>query len=254
MTGTGAPTPSADAQDIPVAPDIARAPVPVPGPASVPTAPPPGGVVAGNGPERENESSDPAAEVGREIAERLVVGDSDAMADAYRLWGGLVYSLAVRAVGDQREAEDITQQVFMSAWRGRATYRPDRGPLPGWLVGITRRRIADSLAARTRRNELTAVAGTRRIAAVGTVEDGADDVVRRVLITRELDLLPPRQREVLRLNFYEDLTHSHIAERTGLPLGTVKSHARRGLLRLRRRLEEAGYTGYPAAGDPDRDD
>ncbi|MQS09210.1 RNA polymerase sigma factor [Streptomyces alkaliphilus] len=190
---------------------------------------------------------DPSAEIARGIAERLVAGDSGALADAYRLWGNLVHSLAARAVGDRREAEDITQQVFLSAWRGRLTYRPDRGPLPGWIVGITRRRIADSLAARTRRHDLVVAAGNRYVTTGGTVEDSADDVVRRVLIARELDLLPPRQREVLRLNFYEDLTHSDIAERTGLPLGTVKSHARRGLLRLRRRLEEAGYAGE---GDP----
>ncbi|WP_228474306.1 sigma-70 family RNA polymerase sigma factor, partial [Streptomyces calidiresistens] len=198
-------------------------------------------------------ATEPSAEAVREIADRLVAGDPGALADAYRLWGGLVHSLAARAVGDRREAEDITQQVFLSAWRGRLTYRPDRGPLPGWLVGITRRRIADSLAARTRRHDLVVAAGNRHLAAGGTVRDDSDDVVRRVLIARELDLLPPRQREVLRLNFYEDLTHSDIADRTGLPLGTVKSHARRGLLRLRRRLEEAGYTEEWGPGDAGRD-
>lgn len=89
-----------------------------------------------------------------ELARGLVAGDEDCLAAVYRRWSSLVYALARRALGNAGEAEDVTQQVFLGVWRGRAGYRPERGPLGGWIVGITRRKIFDALAARARRGEL----------------------------------------------------------------------------------------------------
>ncbi|MEV5609037.1 sigma-70 family RNA polymerase sigma factor [Streptomyces sp. NPDC052225] len=162
-------------------------------------------------------------------------GPSDDMtlAAAYRQWWPLVHGLARRALGDVREAEDVTQQVFLAAWRGRAGYRPELGSPAAWLTGITRRRIADALDARTRRTAVVDRLAAREAAGV----PGVEWVVDRVLITQELARLPAPQRTVLRLAYYEDLTQPQIAERTGWPLGTVKSHARRGLSRLRTRLD-----------------
>lgn len=172
-----------------------------------------------------------------ELSFSLINGDPDALADAYRRWGTLVHTLAARSMGDSREAEDVTQQVFIAAWRGRHGYRPERGPLPAWLVGITRRKIADALAARTRRLALVAAAGADA-AARGPVPDTPPEaVLDRVLVVQALTALPQVQRRLLSLAFFDDLTQAQIAERTGLPLGTVKSHVRRGLHRLRGRLE-----------------
>ncbi|WP_327190163.1 sigma-70 family RNA polymerase sigma factor [Streptomyces xinghaiensis] len=167
-----------------------------------------------------------------EVAAGLAAGDEHCLAAAHHRWGALVHTLARRALGDDREAEDVTQQVFIAAWRGRAGYRPERGSLPGWLTGITRFKVADALAHRTRRAELAAAAGTVRS---GFPEAAArpEAVIDRVLVHHELERLPAAQRLVLRLAFYDDLTQAQIAVRTGLPLGTVKSHVRRGLLRLR---------------------
>ncbi|WP_329617983.1 sigma-70 family RNA polymerase sigma factor [Streptomyces brevispora] len=171
-----------------------------------------------------------------ELAAGLMRGSQDCFAAAYRRWGALVQSLAVRSLGDSREAEDITQQVFMAAWHGRLGYRPERGPLPGWLVGITRRKIADALAARTRRVELAAATAARlrltETGAAGRPESALD----RVLIGTELGKLPQVQRRILRMAYYDGLPQTRIAELTGLPLGTVKGHVRRALRGIRRSL------------------
>jgi RNA polymerase sigma factor (sigma-70 family) len=170
-----------------------------------------------------------------ELARGLAAGDEACLAAAYARWSPLVHALARRALGDDREAEDVTQLVFLGIWRGRHGYRPERGTIAGWVVGIARRKIADALTARTRRAELLASAGAVLLLtepAGGRPEAALD----RVLVGREISRLPAPQQQVLRLAFYEDLTQTEIARRTGLPLGTVKSHARRGLRRLRHGL------------------
>ncbi|PIM67081.1 RNA polymerase subunit sigma-24 [Streptomyces sp. JV178] len=174
-----------------------------------------------------------------ELARGLAAGDETCLAVAYERWSALVHALARRSLGDTAEAEDVTQQVFLGVWRGRHGYRPERGAVGAWIVGITRRRIADALTARTRRADLAASVGTA-LALTGRPGRGEDPeaVLDRVLIRSELAGLPAPQRRVLHLAFYEDLTQTQIAERTGLPLGTVKSHTRRGLRRLHGRLTE----------------
>jgi RNA polymerase sigma-70 factor (ECF subfamily) len=169
-----------------------------------------------------------------DIAARFSAGDERALADAYARWSKVVYSLARRSLGIDADAEDVTQQVFISAWRGRTTFDEAKGPLGAWLVGITRRRIADALEARTR---------ARRIEESWAESSGRDgeahhaDVSDRLMIANELEHLDPVPRRVMALAFYDDLTHSEIADTTGIPLGTVKSHIRRSLGKLRTRLE-----------------
>ncbi|MCX5401265.1 sigma-70 family RNA polymerase sigma factor [Streptomyces sp. NBC_00102] len=185
--------------------------------------------------QERSEDEDRAA---AELADGLLRGDAESFARIFHRWGTLVHTLAARSLGDSREAEDVTQQVFLAAWRGRAGYRPERGPLPGWLVGITRRKIADALAARTRRGELAAASAAREQVR-GTRGAGPETVLDRVLVVQELGKLPAVQRHILCMAFFDDLTQVQIAERTGLPLGTVKSHARRALVRMRRSLTAA---------------
>ncbi|GAA2295911.1 sigma-70 family RNA polymerase sigma factor [Streptomyces kunmingensis] len=169
-------------------------------------------------------------------AETVARADATHLADLYLRWAPLVQRLARRALGDGRDAEDVTQQVFLAAWRGRDGYRPELGSAAAWLTGITRHHIADALASRTRRTALFDGLAARRAVAV----EDTEGVLDRVLVARELARLPVQQRTVLWLAFYEDLTQPQIADRTGWPLGTVKSHARRGMGRLRTRLWEYG--------------
>lgn len=172
-----------------------------------------------------------------DLASRFAAGDEDGMEAVYRRWSPLVLSLARQSLGDAAEAADVTQTVFLAAWRGRHGYRPGRGPLPAWLVGIARRKIADALSARTRRVDVAAAAA-RESHRPPEPSYAQDEVPSRVDVTRELSRLPEAQRRVLCLAFYGDLTQTQIARVTGWPLGTVKSHTRRGLLRLGRSLVE----------------
>ncbi|GGW47680.1 RNA polymerase sigma factor [Streptomyces lucensis JCM 4490] len=159
----------------------------------------------------------------------------------HRQWGGLVHGLANQALGDAREAEDVAQQVFADAWRGRRGYVPERGTPAAWLVGITRRKVADALATRARRARLVALAGEQS-PAHGAGEDAGEpeSALDRLLVGRALRQLSTAQRQVLHLAYYEDLTQTQIAQVTGWPLGTVKSHTRRGLDHLRRCLAAEG--------------
>ena len=166
----------------------------------------------------------------------FAAGDERALAWAYERWAGLVHGLACRALGAGADAEDVTQQVFVSAWTGRERYRPDRAPFAAWLVGISRHRIADALARRRREQQLAAAAGT---VAAGELRDARFDTAAdsRVVLMDELSRIGQPQRAIMELAFFADLTHEQIADRLDLPLGTVKSHIRRTLGRLRERLE-----------------
>lgn len=165
-----------------------------------------------------------------DLAARFRAGDVDAMAEVYAQHSRLVHTLALRTLGNHHDAEDVTQQVFVAAWRGRQTLDPDKGPLAAWLVGITRHTVADLLAQRTRTiRNLSAVAANPPSALPAF--DGA--VTDRILLAHALESLGEPKATILRLAFAEEQTHEEIARLLELPLGTVKSHVRRGLLQLR---------------------
>lgn len=165
-------------------------------------------------------------------------GDERVLAQAYRRFGPLVYTLALRTLGERAAADDVTQEVFIRAWKSRTSYRPDAARLPAWLIGIARNAISDALSARSRQRHLEQaalhlVADPAPAPHAGDVEEVAD----RLTLEEELEHLGEPQQEIMRLAFYEDLTHDQISSRLNLPLGTVKSHIRRSLTRLRTRLE-----------------
>ncbi|HKX67160.1 MAG TPA: sigma-70 family RNA polymerase sigma factor [Intrasporangium sp.] len=178
---------------------------------------------------------EPGADTG-ELAQALAVGSTDALAEIYRLWSSLVHTIALRSLGDPADAEDVTQQVFVSAWHGRHTFRPEHGSIQAWLVGITRHRIAD-LRTQRYRNHRNLQAVALESAATPPVTDDAE-WAQRLLVVHELERMGDPRAAVIRMAFLEDRSHDDIAEALGLPLGTVKSHIRRGLLQLRERLKE----------------
>jgi RNA polymerase sigma-70 factor (ECF subfamily) len=168
------------------------------------------------------------------IARAFQDGDERALAAAYERWSRLVFTIAVRSLANWADAEDVTQKVFIAAWRGRAGFDPTRSRLPAWLIGITRHLIADTHEARSRQRRLE----ESLVASIPPQHpDDSASVVNRVLVGDEIDRLEPVPRQVMRLAFFDDLTQVQIADSLELPLGTVKSHMRRSLARLRTRLE-----------------
>lgn len=172
------------------------------------------------------------------LAEAFRSGDPAALRKVYDLFGGAVLHLALRGLNSRADAEDVTQTTFVAAWQGRETFDPDRGSLLGWLLAIARRKVIDRLRAAYREHRLAEA--VRALPEPVAAPSGPDRVVERLVVAHELARLPDEQRRVLELAFYDDLTHQQIAAVTGLPLGTVKSHLRRGMVRLRQRLEVDG--------------
>lgn len=169
------------------------------------------------------------------IARDFAAGGERALEEAYQRWSALIYTLAVRSLGDASDAEDVTQKTFVAAWIGRSGFDPNRARLSAWLVGIAKNKIADTHEARARIRRLQ-----EQLAAVSTPRDFVDepvDLADTLLVADEIALLEPEAQRVIRLAFFDDLTHSEISTRLGLPLGTVKSHIRRSLQRMRTRLE-----------------
>ncbi|MCA0218543.1 MAG: sigma-70 family RNA polymerase sigma factor [Actinobacteria bacterium] len=169
------------------------------------------------------------------IARDFAAGGDRALEDAYRRWSPLVYTLAVRSLGDVGDAEDVTQKTFVAAWTSRSRFDPARARLSAWLVGIAKNKIADTHEARARIRRLQ-----EQLAAVSTPSEWMTepvDLADTLLVADEIAQLEPDAQTVMRLAFYDDLTHNEISTRLGIPLGTVKSHIRRSLQRMRTRLE-----------------
>lgn len=181
------------------------------------------------------------------LDERFRTGDNEALRAAYDGYGPVVRHIATSALAGAADADDVLQTVFVSAWQARESFDPQRGSLLNWLTGITRRKVIDHLRERSRHHR--AIEAARQHLPVtdpGEVghagDDGSDRTVDRLTVAEELSRLPAEQRRVLTLAFFDDLTHHQIAAVTNMPLGTVKSHLRRGLAGLRQR--------WTAAGDP----
>ena len=170
-----------------------------------------------------------------ELAARFPTGDEWLLRAVYDRFGGLVHRVAGTVLTDDDDADDVTQAVFIDAWRSRHTFDPQLGSLGGWLMSITRRRCVDRLRVRQRENrDVLAAAGQPPRP---DAEADPDRVIERMVVADELARLSDGQRKVLELAFFDDLTTPQIAGLTGMPLGTVKSHLRRGMTQLRQRWE-----------------
>jgi RNA polymerase sigma-70 factor, ECF subfamily len=157
-------------------------------------------------------------------------GDEQAMAQIYERYSPIVYAVALRVLGDTATAEDILQEVFMQLWRTPEVFNASRGSLPAWLAVIARNRAIDSLRKRRPETDVTDII----VAVEPDLVSGAEWNRALEKIRRLLGGMTSPQRSALEMAFFEGLTHTEIAARTGEPLGTIKTRIRAGLVSLRK--------------------
>lgn len=159
-------------------------------------------------------------------------GDQGAMAALYDRYSSIVYAIALRVLQDTGAAEDVLQDIFMQLWRNPGAFDASRGNMAAWLAVIARHRAIDSLRRRRPENDIEDVI-------VSVEPDMASDADRSRTMDKvrgALETMSASQRNALEMAYFEGLTHAEIAQKTGEPLGTIKTRIRTGLLSLRKVL------------------
>ncbi len=178
------------------------------------------------------------------LVEGLRRGDPDALAQAHRDYGAAVLGYLRRMLGDPAAAEDVHQEVFLEVWRRGPSFDPGRSSLGTWILLIARSRAIDHMRKRVPEpRDPLGPAGVAMTEASRDPEGSPDALVERWGMAMRLGRLPEHEAAVLRMRFHDGLSQSEIAERTGVPLGTVKTHMVRGLRRLRAMLDEEEVGG-----------
>jgi RNA polymerase sigma-70 factor, ECF subfamily len=171
--------------------------------------------------------------------------DETALAALYDRVGRVAYGIAYRVLRDDRLAEDAVQEGFLAVWRTAASFRPERAKASTWIVTLVHRRAVDIVRREQRRRAepLEASALAEAAEPAGSAEDEAWLAFERDRVQAALRTLPDAQREMLELAYYGGYSQSELAERLGVPLGTIKSRMFAGLARLREVLDDAESEG-----------
>ena len=181
----------------------------------------------------------PLAQLSDEALLALVArSDDEALAALYDRYGRQAYVLAVRILRDPALAQDAVQDAFLAAWRTAPSFDPRRGSPATWLMTLVHRRAVDVVRREERRR--AAPLDDAPVASGDATDEAVETREQRVRVQAALACLTPAEREALELAYYGGLSQSEIAERLGVPLGTVKSRMFAGLARLRDELGEAG--------------
>jgi RNA polymerase sigma-70 factor, ECF subfamily len=170
-------------------------------------------------------------------------GDEDALAELYDRVGRIAYGLALRVLRDERHAEDAVQEAFLQVWRSAATFRAERAKASTWILTLVHRRAVDLV----RREERRQADPLTDESAAGVAAEETDEAAwlrfERERVQTALKQLPDVQREALELAYYGGFSQSELAERLGVPLGTIKSRMFAGLARLRELLDDSTQEG-----------
>jgi RNA polymerase sigma-70 factor (ECF subfamily) len=181
----------------------------------------------------------PLLETDAELFSALKAGQSSALGILYDRYASLVYRLALRILANPQEAEDLTQEIFLTLWR-RRTYNPARGSVSSFLTTLTRSRAIDKL--RSRGTNLKFIQRWSQAMTAETLPPTPFELAslsqRSEYVRNALAQLPAKQRQVLEMAYYNGLSQSEIAKQLDIPLGTVKTWARQGLLKLRQNLQD----------------
>ena len=170
-----------------------------------------------------------------ELMRRIQANDVEAFEQLYDRYGALAYGVARALCRDQHRAEEAVQEGFLSIWRSRSNYNPDKGTLKSWSMSLVRNRSIDlnRREATSHRNALAYAERAATLPPSASAEDHALAHSDADTMRASLERLPGAQAEVIALAFYGELTHTEIAQRLSLPEGTVKGRMRLGLEKLR---------------------
>jgi RNA polymerase sigma-70 factor (ECF subfamily) len=174
-----------------------------------------------------------------ELVQRVAQGDKDALRALYERFGSILFGMSFRVLGDRQAAEECTQDTLLAVWRRAGAYDPRRASVGTWMIAIARNRAVDLLRRRAARPADPHAEIEQGDESPDVADSVAADETSR-LVAAALAELPEPQREVLVLSYFNGLSHSEIAERLGLPLGTVKGRARLALDRLRTLVPKYG--------------
>jgi RNA polymerase sigma factor (sigma-70 family) len=168
------------------------------------------------------------------LASRFASGDADSVRVVYQTYARLVFSIAHKVLGDTGLAEDATQQTFVQAWRAAGSYDPER-PLAAWLTTIAKRVAIDVYRREGRHRDLDDIDGSAGDSLI-TLPPSVDQIHDVAEVRRALDELPDADRDLIRMQHFDDLSHADIARELDIPIGTVKSRTFRAHRRLAGRL------------------
>ncbi len=167
---------------------------------------------------------------------RVAEGDRSAFIALYDRFSTPLYSLAIKMLANETEAEDLLQEVFLSVWNKAATFRPDRGSAFSWVVAQLRNRAIDRIRSRRRRSELLDANAPELEPTSSATKSSAENCEtneRAREVRSAMSQLSGEQQQVLRLAYFDGLTQSEIADKLKEPLGTIKARAQRGMARMR---------------------
>jgi len=172
------------------------------------------------------------------LIERMMAGDEAALSTLYDRYSAMLFGMLMRILRDQQAAEEVLQDMFLQLWRNAAQFDAKRGSLPAWLMVIGRNRAISRLRGRRDREVLEEEEGdyANTFASGQNIEDEAVRAELARNISAALEQLPAEQKQAVELAYFEGMTQSEIANRTGTPLGTVKTRVRTAMQTLRQIL------------------
>jgi RNA polymerase sigma-70 factor (ECF subfamily) len=182
----------------------------------------------------------PATDQDVELLRGISEGDRWAFACFYDQYCKLLFAVAYRILNDQKESEDVLQEVFLQIWDKAGSYNPLLGKPVSWAVTLTRNKAIDYIRAHQRRSKLLEHAATEfltRAPGSAVANDSVHGRENSELINSAVAELPADQRKAIEMAFFGGLTQNEISESLKEPLGTIKARIRRGMLKLRERLE-----------------
>jgi len=169
-------------------------------------------------------------------------GDEDALAELYDRYGRLAFGLAYRILGERGTAEDVVQEAYLAVWRRSTSFRADRGSARAWLMSIVHNAAIDRRRGRFKREQEVVPIDDLEFRLESEADDAfavVSEQIEAEQIRSALGSLPSEQRQAIELAYFGGLTQQEISDRTGTPLGTVKSRMRLGLQKLRTLLADS---------------